>query len=560
MRRRASAGACAQREASGISEKRSRIPAMTEDIQHSRWTEILLLAALGLMLVATNRWITFIDDETTIITTATQPLRTTLQAYWAGNGLHEHPPLYDVLLHFWLFITRDAWSALRLPAIAFYLIGMWLLARAAEEIGGRRGARALLWMGALWPFGFHFGRLAAWYSFCFLMVAWLTLAYLRLLRQASLWRWCGFLMSAAALIYTNYFGWAFLGCLAADTIMRKRGARLHAMGAIGACTLVLSIGYLPLWRPFLYELKNGLSFAQPFTTKILIGGFHLYNAFVSESAAPWFLWLGIPAGICVATCLVLMMKHAPFEARKFLLYALLLTAAMAALGIINAKRMLPVTAWLLLPAGAAASAIPRGRPRMIFAGALAGIAAIGWFGIFSREYYSAPRFIEPWGQVAAEAADRAETGTLSSTTIISNNPSFFFYLSYALPTSERSDGTREWQPSNVAGVFSAGDWIGNGRPLREHVYFVRGAPGPLRAGPAWDAEQWLDGQCQIESEKQLLRDPASSLKTRFFPWLGELPWRVRIREYTCGMGGAAHLSSAIKARALREGGGRTWQP
>jgi hypothetical protein len=513
---------------------------MAEDNRRSHWVKFLplvLLVAVGVMLVATNRWITFIDDETSIITTAAQPLRATLHAFWIGEGLHEHPPLYDVLLHFWLSITRGAWGALRLPAIACYLLGLWLLARAAEEIGGRRGAWAVLWMGALWPFGFHYGRLAAWYSFCFMLVAWLTLAYLRLLRHPSLWRWCGFFAGAAALIYTNYFGWAFLGCLAADYILRKRGARLRAVGMIGACTLFLAIAYLPLWRPFLFELRNGTSFTQPYTTKILLGGFHLYNLFVSESAAPWFLWLGIPAGTCVAACLALVVIHAPSEARKFLFYAVLLVAAMAALGIISAKRMLPVAAWLLLPVAVAAGTIPRGRARMVLIGSLAGIAAFGWFGIFSREYYSAQRFIEPWGQVAAEAAGRSQSGSLSSTTIIGNNPSFFFYLSYALPVLHQSDGRREWQPSNTNGVFDAGDWIGNGHPLREHIYFVRGAPGPLRAGPAWDAEQWLDGRCRIESEKQFLRDPATSLKAKFFPELGEMPWRVRIREYTCGSGG-----------------------
>ena len=495
------------------------------------------------MLVATNRWVTFIDDETQIITTAALPLHTTLNAYWAGEGLHEHPPLYDVLLHYWLLITRDAWGALRLPAIACYVLGLWLLARATEEIGEGRGAWGALWIGALWPFGYHYGRLAGWYSFCFMLVAWLTLAYLRLLRHPSLWRWCGFLMGAAALIYANYLGWAFLACFAADYVVRKRGARLRAAGVAGAGALFLAIAYWPLWWALLYELRDGTDFVRPITTKILLGGFNTYNAFVSESAAPWFLWLGIPAGICVAACLALVLKHAPPDARRFLLFALLLIAAMAALGIISAKRMLPVAAWLLFPIGVAAGAIPRGRPRMLLIGALAGIAAIGWFGIFSRSYYSASRFIEPWGEVAAEAASRAESGSL----IVGNNPSFFFYLSYALPALHGSDGTRNWQPFNASGVFNTGNWIENGRPLRGHIYSVRGAPGPMREGPARDAEQWLDGRCRLESERRILRDPASSLKARIFPELGELPWRVGIREYSCGRGALYCKSPLFKA-------------
>jgi hypothetical protein len=494
--------------------------------------QVLLLAALGTMLVATNRRVTIIDDEAQIITAASQPLQATLHAYSIGQNPHEHPPLYDVLLHFWLLITRDAWGALRLPAIAAYLLGLWFLARAAEEIAERRGGWAVLWIAALWPFGYHYGRLAAWYSFCFMLVAALTLAYVRLSRNATVWRWCGFLVSAVALVYANYFGWAFLGCVAADHVVRERGARFRAAGVAGVVALSLTMAYWPLWRPFLDELRDGTDFARPITTKILLGGFHTYNAFVSESAAPWFLWLGIPAAIFVAACLVLVLKHAPADARRFLLLALLLIAVMAALGIISAKRMLPVAAWLLLPTGVAAATIPPGRPRMLLLGALAGIAVIGWFGIFSRSYYSASRFIEPWSEVAAEAASRAESGSL----VVGNHPSFFFYLSYALPVSLGSEGTRTWQPSSASGVFDAGDWIEEGRPLRGHLYLVRGAPGPLREGPTWDAEQWLDGRCRLESQKRMLRDPASSLKARLVPELGDLPWRVEIREYSCGSG------------------------
>jgi len=211
---------------------------------------------------------------------------------------------------------------------------------------------------------------------------------------------------------------------------------------------------------------------------------------------------------------------------------------MSALGIISAKRMLPEAAWLLLPVGVAAGKLSQNglqrRQRTILLGALAVIAAIGWFGIFSRTYYSAPRFIEPWDQVAAEAAGRIESGEL----LIGNNPSFFFYLSYKVQPQfhgiEDGDAARVWLPSQALGIFDASDWLENGHPLRERVFLVRGAPGPVRAGPAWDAEQWLDGRCRMESERQLLHDPASPLKARFFPELGELPWRVRIREYICG--------------------------
>jgi hypothetical protein len=59
----------------------------------SRASKFLLLAALGVMLFTTNRWITFFDDEVTIITAAASPIHRTLLLFQAGEGVHEHPPL-----------------------------------------------------------------------------------------------------------------------------------------------------------------------------------------------------------------------------------------------------------------------------------------------------------------------------------------------------------------------------------------------------------------------------------------------------------------------------------
>lgn len=488
--------------------------------------ELLLLSGLGALLFASNPYVTFIDDEAAIVTAAAAPLRQTLHAFWIGEGVHEHPPLYDILLHFWLRITGGAFSALRLPSIGCYLLGLWLLSRAAEKMGGPRSARAVLWLGALWPFGYHYGRLAAWYSFCFLIVAALTLAYLRLVQEPYLGRWCITLFLAAALVYTNYFGWAFLICLAFDFVWREREAKRRVIAPLFLSALILGLTYLPLWRAFLNELRTGPSFVHSPAATVFLGGFHLYNVFVSESVAPWVLALGVPACLCIAVCLVVALKCCPPQARRFLLYALVLCAAMTALGIISSKRLLPVAAWILLPVGVAWSILPRGRDRALLSTALVAIFLLGWFGIFSRQYYSAPRFIEPWGRVAADAAGRSRSGAL----VIGNNPSFFFYLRYALRRPGGSELPQAW---SAADVFSPGDWMEKGEPLRREVFFVRGAPGPLNAGDPWNAEQWLDARCHLISEQALLPDPAAHLKAKYLPELGELPWRILTRDYSC---------------------------
>jgi hypothetical protein len=498
--------------------------------------DVFLLTALALVLFVTNSRITFIDDEVSIISAAATPLRQTLDAFRNGSGVHEHPPLYDILLHFWLYLTGGSFVALRIPSIAFYLLGLWLLSRAAEEIAGRPSARALLWLGALWPFGFHFGRLAAWYSFCFLIVAALTLAYLRLLRSPSPGRWMLAMLCAAALVYTNYFGWAILVCFAFDYVWSRCAGRARATWLMIACGFLLALVYVPLWRAFLVELRTGTHFIHSPAATALLGVFTLYSAFVSESVAPWNWALGIPACLCVGIVLLMALRSSPPQARRFLLYALFLMTAMTVLGFISTKRLLPVTAWLLLPVGVTLGVLPRGRERSTLVAALLIILCIGWFGIFSRQYYSAPRFIEPWSKVAAEAAGHARAGAL----IIGNNPSFFFYLTYALHPPGTAGGWEMLRTFSAPGVMSDGEWTDAPMSLPSEVFLVRGAGGTSDGGPS---EEWLNAHCRTTSKEFLLADPAARLKARFLPELGELPWRIQTADYACVAGTRSPLGN-----------------
>jgi Dolichyl-phosphate-mannose-protein mannosyltransferase len=497
-----------------------------------RATELAVLGTLGVVLVLTNPYITFIDDETSIIGGAAGPLRPMLHAFWVGEGVHEHPPLYDIVLHFWLRMTGGSFFALRIPAIVFYLIGLWLLCRAAEELGGERAARITFVLGALWPFAYHYGRLAGWYSFCFMLVAALTLAHLRLAQERTAGRRCAALILAAALIYSNYFGWAFLACLAFDFALRARAANRLFVTPLGVSAGILALVYLPLWRAFLAELHFGANLARSLKAEILWGGFHSYNLFVSESVAPWVIWLGIPACICIAACLLLTWKCSSPEPRRFLVYALVLLGVMTAIGIINSKRLLPIGAWVVLSIGLALGTMTRGIARTLLVTSLAGICLIGWFGIFTRRYYSAPRFLEPWAQVATEAATRAEHGAF----VIGNNPSFFFYLRYALQPPALPGAQEISHSRYAANIFPYEDWLENGEPFRSEVFFVLGEPVPANGGGPLVARQVLDSRCRLVSEQRLLPDPAASLKSRYLPGIGELPFRVVTRDYSCASG------------------------
>jgi hypothetical protein len=197
------------------------------------------------IFVGTDRWFSILEDETTIVSSAEQQPAETMALFSHGAGQHEHPPLSDILLHYWLDIGGAAQWSLRLPSVVLFLCGLLVLALSARTLGGDAGFHAMLWLGLLWPFGFHFGRLAGWYSFCFFLVAVLTFIYLRFVARPTWARMAAMIVVSILLVYSNYYGWVLVGCLVFDMAAFRRNeiARKYPL----ALCLFLPLAYSPLW-------------------------------------------------------------------------------------------------------------------------------------------------------------------------------------------------------------------------------------------------------------------------------------------------------------------------
>ena len=113
----------------------SEVSASVNEKRFDERLSLFLLPALAVSLIATNRWFTVIDDEAFIIDRAAKPARQTIQLFLSGVGEHQHPPLYDLILHGWLRLTNGNMHLLRLPAIVFFVLGVWVLAMAAKLLG-----------------------------------------------------------------------------------------------------------------------------------------------------------------------------------------------------------------------------------------------------------------------------------------------------------------------------------------------------------------------------------------------------------------------------------------
>jgi Dolichyl-phosphate-mannose-protein mannosyltransferase len=494
------------------------------------WIAAALLA-LGAILMASNPRFTPVDDEIAIVDLAARPAWTTMRLFISGGGQHEHPPLSDLLLHGWLWLTHGNIHLLRLPSVVFYVLGAWFLVQAARRMAGNRARNYTLILLLLWPFGFHLGRLAGWYSFTFLLVSLLTLVYLKYVEHPSPGTWMPVVVCALALVYTNYFGWALMGLLGLDLLLRFGRQRRTWLLLLVTGTFLL-LASIPITRAFITELHTGVVTGRA-SSPVATGVYNLYCLFVSESVAPWFWVPGIAAGLAIACVLLLVFVYAMPETRRFLLYFAALLTVMTFLQIASTRRMLMISPWLILSIGVTLGTITLPSARRLLAGSLILVGTIGWYGIFSRKLYAAPHWIEPWDQVARKAAEVAGNGGI----VIGNNPSFFFYLTYFTPST--NPVTRAYfaglLPLSVRApnIYTPQQWVDAGSPTSASVAVFDGlsfgVPGPSME----EIRATLSARCKAADEEDLVRDPGAKWKQQYQPTTGQRAWRIQINSYGC---------------------------
>src|SRR5271156_5198037 len=104
-------------------------------------------------------------------------------------------------------------------------------------------------------------------------------------------------LCALARVYTNYYGWAVLGCLGLDPLLRfKWSARTWLL--LGASAAFLMVASAPIMRALVTEVRGGTDQVS-LGAAVATGVYNLYCLFVSESVAPWFWAPGIAAAVAI---------------------------------------------------------------------------------------------------------------------------------------------------------------------------------------------------------------------------------------------------------------------
>jgi hypothetical protein len=221
----------------------------------------LAVGGLTLRLVATRGiWL----DEATSIQQAEMPLSQMLEILRTTDV---HPPLHHLVLWVTVRLLGTGELAVRLPSLIAATALVPLLFVVARELYDRRAGYAAAALGAVAPFAVWYAQEARMYALFMvfaLLAVWLQV---RIVRDGGRRRdWIGYVLAAAALVYTQYFGILFVGVQAvAFAVAVGRGA-LPLRRVLGWAAL-LALLVAPL-APFALDQfaaneAGGRGFQQP---------------------------------------------------------------------------------------------------------------------------------------------------------------------------------------------------------------------------------------------------------------------------------------------------------
>jgi mannosyltransferase len=225
---------------------------------------VALVVAAGLLLRFWTRSGLWLDEALTV-DVARQPLHDLPNALKHDGA----PPLYYVLLHFWIRIfgqSNDAVRALSGVIAVLTLPVAWL---CGKRFGGRAVAWTTLVLLASAPFAVYYATEARMYALVILLTGLGFLALRRALEAPRPGNLVAVAIVTAALLYSQYWSLYLVGIVAAWLVVgivrarrhgRPQEARWPALLAIAAGCLL----FVPWLPTFLYQTKHtGTPWAAP---------------------------------------------------------------------------------------------------------------------------------------------------------------------------------------------------------------------------------------------------------------------------------------------------------
>ena len=229
---------------------------------------VSVVVAVGVVLRFVQRsplWL----DEALSVNIASLPVGDMLDAL-RHDG---HPPLYYLVLHYWIEVVGDGDMAVRALSGVFAVASLPLMWLAGRRLAGTAGGRWALVVAALSPYWVRYATETRMYSLVMLLVLGGYLLLVRALEEPRWPRLGGVAVVSGLLLLTHY--WAFYLCAAVGAVLVLRAWRQPAVrGTTVRAILAVAAGgllFLPWLGGFLYQTANtGTPWGAPFRPTAIV--------------------------------------------------------------------------------------------------------------------------------------------------------------------------------------------------------------------------------------------------------------------------------------------------
>ena len=222
--------------------------------RHTRLlTAVLGLAAAALVVLRLHSGSALWLDEALSVNIAKLPLHELPEALRQDGS----PPLYYLLLHYWIDVFGSGDIAVRALSTLFSLASLPLAYLAGRRIAGPAAGRAALLALAASPFAVRYATETRMYALLILLALLGLLALLRAEEQPTLPRLAAVSVISGLLALTHY--WAFFLLAVAGALLAYRWRR-GTESAVAGKQLAALVGGAALFIPwvpsFLYQLRH----------------------------------------------------------------------------------------------------------------------------------------------------------------------------------------------------------------------------------------------------------------------------------------------------------------
>lgn len=189
----------------------------------------------------------------------------------SGTAADTMPPLYYILLHFWMLVSQEAWY-IRLLSVVLNLTSIALFYHAAKRWLGESAAGWAALLAAISPLMIYHGQDVRMYALLVACLAGYLLFFTRIWHAEGRERradWLGLVLCAAAAMYTHNVAVFALGVPDLFLLLRRDWKRLFRLILAQTAAVVLALPWLVLIPGQIAKVQKAWTLPQPGIAEVI---------------------------------------------------------------------------------------------------------------------------------------------------------------------------------------------------------------------------------------------------------------------------------------------------